>query len=50
MGKMQNAGTLDFQEGANTFSVNMQNLQAGTYFVYLEMGKEYGVRKVVKAN
>ena len=50
MGKMQNSGTLDFQEGANTFSVNMQNLQAGTYFVYLEMGKEYGVRKVVKAN
>jgi len=49
-GKMQDAGTFNFNEGENTFTVNMHNLDAGTYFVYLEMGKEYGVRKVVRAN
>ena len=49
-GKMQDSGVFEFAEGANTFSVDMSNLQAGTYFIYLEMGKEYGVRKVVKAN
>ena len=49
-GKMQDSGEFNFSEGANTFSIDLRRLQAGTYFVYLEMGKEYGVRKIVKAN